>query len=187
MMREGYFVEFGAADGVLHSNTLRLEADMGWTGLLAEPNSDFESALRRNRSADVDMRCVWPTSGAFVDLLVTDDPELSTVAGAAVSDAHSLARQRLRRVHKVETISLMDLLEEHQAPRLIDYLSIDTEGSELDILSAFDFSQYEIRFVSVEHNYRDDVRRLDALMTSKGFERRFPDFSACDAWYRRRS
>ena len=54
---------------------------------------------------------------------------------------------------------LLDLLAAHNCPREIDYLSIDTEGSELPILNAFDFSKYDIKIVTVEHNYCEPDRQ----------------------------
>ena len=53
----------------------------------------------------------------------------------------------------VETISLNDLLDFYNAPKLIDYISIDTEGSELDIIQNFDFKKRTINIISIEHNY----------------------------------
>lgn len=77
----------------------------------------------------------------------------------------------------------MDLLQEHRAPRDIDYLSIDTEGSEYEVLRNFDFSKYNIRIITCEHNggpYRHDVYKL---LTSQGFLRRYLAFSRFDDWY----
>ena len=56
--RNGYFVEFGATDGVNLSNTCLLEREFGWRGILAEPNPAWHAALRQNRKADIDLRCV---------------------------------------------------------------------------------------------------------------------------------
>ena len=184
----GYFVEFGAFDGTRHSNTKLLEERFGWSGLLSEPNPDLVETLRRDRTATVDPRCVWDASGSTVDLLLTGDAELSTVAEHAVADLHTPARRATAiRTVSVPTVSLDDLLDEHGAPEVVDFLSVDTEGTELRILRAFDFSRHRPRLVSVEHNGRSDEKELDALMAANGYERRFASMSDWDAWYRFRS
>jgi FkbM family methyltransferase len=182
----GYFIEFGAVDGLAHSNTLLLERQFGWTGILAEPNQDMAAALHANRTAQIDMRCVWSVSGETVQLLVTDDPELATVDDRASEDIHSSVRRESSRRLSVETVSLTDLLDRHNAPAVIDYLSVDTEGTELEILTGFDWARRDIHLVSVEHNHRTDEATLDLLMYSKGYERRFSNFSNFDAWYRKK-
>lgn len=182
----GYFIEFGAVDGLAHSNTLLLERQFGWTGILAEPNQDMAPALHANRTAQIDMRCVWSVSGETVQLLVTDDPKFATVDDRASEDMHSSVRRESNRRLSVETVSLTDLLDRHNAPTVIDYLSVDTEGTELEILTGFDWARRDIRLVSVEHNHRPDEATLDLLMCSKGYERRFSNFSNFDAWYRKK-
>lgn len=66
----------------------------------------------------------------------TIEPQFSTVEGLAGLDLHAKKRQDGKR-YAVETISLRDLLRTHDAPVRIDYLSIDTEGSEFAILDSF--------------------------------------------------
>jgi hypothetical protein len=83
---------------------------------------------------------------------------------------------------KVETVSLSDLLVQHKAPVAIDYLSIDTEGSEHDILSHFDFTRHTIDLISVEQN-RYTESKIDALLTGHGYSRVFMEFSQWDGWY----
>lgn len=187
MQSGGYFVEFGAVDGISHSNTLTLEREFGWSGLLAEPNQDLASALQANRTASVDMRCVWSASGEILQLLVTADPELATIDDRASEDTHSVVRRESSRRIPVESVSLDDLLDCHEVPYVVDYMSVDTEGTELNVLVGFDWSRREIRLVSVEHNHRTDEATLDRLMFSKGYERRFANYSDFDAWYRKRS
>lgn len=179
----GYFVEFGAYDGTSHSNTKLLEARFGWAGLLAEPNPDMANALTRSRTSVVDSRCVWDVSGDEVALLLTGDPELSTVADHAVSDLHTSSRHATAvREVSVPTVSLRDLLDEHAVPEVVDFMSIDTEGTELRILQAYDFSRRP-RLVSVEHNGGSHQGELDTLMAANGYERRFRSMSDWDAWY----
>ena len=77
----------------------------------------------------------------------------------------------------------MDLLIENSAPEYIDYLSIDTEGSELRILKAFDFSKYTFGVITVEHNYTSDRELIYKLLSSAGYTRRFEAVSKWDDWY----
>lgn len=184
----GYFVEFGAYDGTAHSNTKLLEQRFGWTGLLVEPNPAMAATLQATRSAAVDGRCVWDTTGDEVELLVTGDAELSTVREHAQPDLHTDTRLRTAvRSVSIPTVSLDDLLAEHDAPTEIDFLSVDTEGTELRILRAFDFARHRPRLVAVEHNHRSTERELDALMAANEYDRRFPAMSDWDGWYRLRT
>lgn len=182
----GFFVEFGAYDGASHSNTLLLEERLGWSGVLAEPNPDMVEVLRRTRRAVVDPRCVWDTTGDVVELTITGDPELSTVVEHAESDLHSPARASTAvRSVSIPTVSLDDLLDDHDVPAQFDFLSVDTEGTEMRIIRAFDFTRHRPTLVAVEHNGRLDVQReLDELMAANGYERRFRKLSDWDAWYR---
>lgn len=181
----GYFVEFGAYDGTTHSNTMLLEERFGWTGLLVEPNPEMAAILQRSRSAIVDPRCVWDVTGDEVELLLTEDAELSTVVDRATRDLHTYTRNATAvRTVSVQTVRLDDLLNEYSAPATIDFLSVDTEGTELRVLRAFDFARHRPRLVAVEHNGRSDQRDLDALMVSNGYERRFRTMSDWDGWYR---
>jgi FkbM family methyltransferase len=178
----GYFVEFGATDGVKFSNTYYLETKLGWTGVLAEPARLWHESLRQNRRCAIDTRCVWTETGHRVVFNEAKIPAHSTID--IYSGADNLADTRLDgEKYEVETISLNDLLEEAKAPRKIDYLSIDTEGSEFDILAAFDFRAHDIQLITVEHNYtpkRDDLHRL---LSAKGYTRKFPNLSHVDDWY----
>jgi FkbM family methyltransferase len=184
--RNGFFVEFGATDGQTNSNTALLEAEYGWRGILAEPNPAWHPALRNNRAAVMDARCVAARSGETVDFLVVADPELSTIATYADQDHFARIRSRASQI-VVETVALNDLLDDHNAPPVIDYISIDTEGSELDILSTFDFDRRRVRLFSIEHNDTEREPQIDALMTRHGYRRVFAEFSQWDAWYRHES
>jgi FkbM family methyltransferase len=182
--RGGYFVEFGAADGIALSNTYMLEKEFGWQGILAEPNPDWHAALLSNRDAAIDLRCVYTTSGAHIAFAATRYPALATIADFVACDSHARSRAE-HRVVEVETVSLNDLLVAHDAPRDIDFISIDTEGSEYDILEAFDFGRWNVLLFSVEHNQTGNEQKIDRLMRRNGYERRHPAYPLIDAWYRR--
>jgi len=180
--KKGFFVEFGATNGVDLSNTFLLERMFGWRGILCEPAAMWRDQLAKNRSASIDSRCVFSESGLLLSFLETSTPELSTLKGFGESDYHAGARQSARS-YDVETVSLLDLLREHRAPSHIDFLSIDTEGSELRILNAFDFSQYTFGLIVVEHNYTSDRNKIQALLESKGYRQLYPELSDFDDWF----
>jgi hypothetical protein len=75
------------------------------------------------------------------------------------------------------------MLTQANMPRRIDYLSLDTEGSEYDILAAFDFDAFDVRLITVEHNFTKRRADIEALLKTKGFRRRFPDMTRWDDWY----
>ena len=92
----------------------------------------------------------------------TLEPDYSTLDIFSDSDHHVNKRKNGEK-YSVDTISLVDLLDEHRAPTEIDYLSIDTEGSEYDILENFNFQKYKIKIITCEHNYtpqRDLIKSL---------------------------
>ena len=176
--RRGFFVEFGATDGVSLSNTHMLEQVFGWSGILAEPAICWHEKLKANRGAPISTKCVWSRSGEKI--LFNEVAELSTIDTFTESDWHDRhAGQR----YEVETISLNDLLEQHQAPRAIDYLSIDTEGSEFDILSNLDWEKYSFSVITCEHNFTAQRESIFDLLTSRGYTRVLEELSQFDDWY----
>ena len=56
--KKGYFVEFGAQNGIDHSNSYLLEKKFGWKGILAEPSKGSQKKLIENRDSHIDFDCV---------------------------------------------------------------------------------------------------------------------------------
>lgn len=178
----GYFVEFGATNGVDLSNTYLLEKGFGWTGILAEPARSWHSELKKNRSSIIESKCVWSTSGQTLKFNETASGEFSTIDVFSDLDQHSRVRESGQR-YEVETISLVDLLETYNAPNEIDYLSIDTEGSEYDILNSFDFERFKFKVITCEHNFTPQREKIHDLLTQHGYVRKFEEISEFDDWY----
>ncbi len=180
--RDGFFVEFGAADGVYLSNTHLMEKEFGWRGILAEPATHWHDALRHNRSCSIEVDCVWRESGSTLTFNETDEREFSTISSFTEGDSNRKFRKHGSK-YDVKTISLNDLLDKYNAPERIDYLSVDTEGSEFDILSNFDFSRRQFGVITVEHNYEPARASIYALLTAKGYVRKLESLSLWDDWY----
>ena len=148
----GYFVEFGATNGKDLSNTYLLEKEFLWTGILAEPAKIWHREIKKNRSANINFNCVYSKSNIQISFVETKISELSTIAKFSETDSHMLHRKN-GKIYNVKSISLEDLLKKYNAPINIDYLSIDTEGSEYEILKNFDFQKYRFNIITCEHNY----------------------------------
>ena len=181
-----FFIEFGATDGVSLSNTWLLEKKLGWNGILAEPAKTWHHQLKANRSCMIDTKCVARTSGSKLQFLeVGGSAELSGIKEfASNGDWASEMRLSCSKEYEVESISLNDLLDKYSAPSEIQFLSLDTEGSELDILGGYNFEKRKILSICVEHNYIERNRKaINALLLKKGYTQVLEQVSKWDDWY----
>jgi FkbM family methyltransferase len=181
--RGGFFVEFGATNGVTFSNTYLLEKEFGWTGILAEPARGWHNDLKKNRDAHIETNCVWRDSTSTLTFNETEIGELSTIDSYSSAPGHHYQARKQGKTYQVKTISFVDLLKKFNAPSQIDYLSIDTEGSEFDILSNFNFEKYQFKIITCEHNFQPAREKIYALLSSKGYVRKFEKLSQYDDWY----
>lgn len=171
--RGGFFVEFGATDGVLLSNTWLLEKEFGWNGILAEPNPKFFEKLQANRKCQVSNACIGARTGEEVEFVfaaeyggvkndLLEGPHTKKTVGYASQEEHCA---------RLKTVSLHDFLISMHAPHDIDYISIDTEGSEFEILQSFPFDLWNVSLFTIEHNYTEQREKIAALMMKNGFSR----------------
>ena len=185
----GTFLEFGATDGISLSNSVMLENKFGWTGVLAEPSPQWKQKLFENRpNATILTDCIYSETGKKLDFFVSDSGVLSTLEEFRESDALSMpGNTRARNASgyncEVKTISLNDVISKYFDGIKIDYMSVDTEGSELLILKQFDFDNFAPKVVTVEHNFGEAEDELDELFFRHNYQRFFKGFTQFDAWY----
>lgn len=184
------FLEFGATNGIELSNSYMLETQRGWRGVLAEPDPQWIDALVNNRpDAKIISECVYSRSGETMRFISSSKGVYSSLKAHAKDDANGPlagnARERVREYKEIDvrTISLDDVFENYFQGNPIEYMSVDTEGSEFEILSNFNFSKYSPSIVTVEHNYTDAQSKLDNLFSRNGYVRVFSGLTNFDAWY----
>lgn len=143
-INNGYFVDIGCGDPFNINNTYLLELN-GWKGIAVDANlQDYSS--RKNT--------------IFYQELIFDrsNLELEFISHGVLSgivDTINRYKQILKhkdKISKLKTRTLYDILQEASAPKFINYLSLDTEGSEFNILSTFPFNEYIFGCITVEHN-----------------------------------
>jgi len=174
MNNSKYFIEFGASDGIRLSNTFLLEKEFGWRGLLAEPGRQWQEDLQRNRVCCIDLRCVWKSSGEYLPF--SENGELSGLIS-------HLDTKVVKNNYLVETVEINDLMEFWRVPKELGLLSIDTEGSEFEILNQLNFDKYKFNLIVCEHNYSKNRRKIHKLLTSRGYTRVLVGTSLWDDWY----
>jgi len=166
-LRGGFFLDSGASDGVGGSNTLLLEKDYGWTGICVEPVPRQFDALVNNRQCRFFKGALDSKTGTSTLVVPDYCSDLAGLHDKLGGDMwHSIREAPTNQRIEVATISPADLLDTFQAPPVIDYWSLDTEGSELYILEVFPWDRYKVRAMTVEHNeviaHRDMIRQLCA-------------------------
>ena len=183
------FLEFGATDGFELSNSYMLEKSKGWRGVLSEPSIQWHNSLKKNRKdAKIITKCVWSHSGKKLDFFMSDQGVLSTINDFVESDKSSmpgntLERKKSGKIISVETISLNDVIIEEFNNITPSYISIDTEGSEYEILKYFNLDIYRPKVFTIEHNFTYQQNQIDHLMKSNNYVRIFRNLTAFDAWY----
>lgn len=180
--KDGYFIEIGACDGKHLSNTFALEKK-GWTGIICEP-SRFWHQKMKNRKCVLSKKAVFSESGKKLMFNeVPKYPELSGCNDYLENDNNSKLRKDFTS-YEVETISLNDLIKKHLDNKQIDYISIDTEGSEFEILKDFDFKKHQVEIFTIEHNFLEGKRdKIFKIMTENDYKRVFETLSHWDDWY----
>lgn len=165
--RDGFFVELGASNGVIFSNTLFFEREKNWKGICIEPHDGFYRELVTNRSCHTCNDLVSDIAGKTVPFVIKG--HLS-----GIDDENKGEGTQSTEIVEKTTSTLEQVLDRFEAPSIIDYLSLDVEGHEYTILSTFPFDKYKFRCMTVEHNgHQPQGRRLQilirTLLESKGY------------------
>ena len=182
--RGGNYIEIGATDGIALSNTYLLSRNFDWNGILVEPNSYYFNKLKKNRKSDKLFNyAISNSTGLELDFYETKYPELSTLK-IDYDDAWLNWRSSGLKKTKVKTLTLADLINNtgHEGP--INFLSIDVEGAELEVLSTLNGIKVPILFICVEHSNNDSKRNaISAIMSANGYSKLEFGFHYWDDWY----
>ena len=166
--KNGYFIDLGAYDGIQTSNTYYMEKNLEWDGLCVEANPSVYQSLIKNRRVK------------NVNVALTD----------YVGECFFLNDKISSTGTKVPCDTLNNILRNNNCPKNIDYISIDIEGHEYIVLKDFNFNEWNISLMTIEHNlYCDGSDRKDKiydLLTKNNFTRVVEDAPCLDnnpLWY----
>lgn len=153
--KSGYYVDVGAHHPVRWSNTYALYL-LGWSGIAIDANEEFRAEFRKQRPNDLFVAaCVTDNPGERL-FRVYADRALSSVTSAQVFVNDY--QYRLEKAVKMKGRTLEEILIENNTPNDFDFLSIDVENHDLEVLMSFDISRYRPQLIVVEAHNFDPVK-----------------------------
>ena len=173
--RNGVFVDIGAHDGIFLSNSYFFEKHLGWKGICIEPNPDVFAKLKENRSCDclnigvndIPGKVLFQKNSGYTETLsgiITQFDNEHVIRIQQENTEHSICPEYI----EIECDTLNNILDTHNYD-IIDFMSIDTEGSEYNILKDFNFNKYHINLLCVELNYPQSEKAQKIFSLLKDF------------------
>ncbi len=175
---DGFYVELGANNGIKESNTFYYEKYKNWHGVLIEPSPNKFIECRQNRSAANTFFCNACVSFAykeeFVKIVYSNLMSAPANLESDIADPAEHARKGQVYLPENEMIfefgakakPLSNLLKQSNAPSLIDFLSLDVEGAEIEVLKGIDHTNYRFKYLLIECR---DFEKLNAYLISVGY------------------
>jgi FkbM family methyltransferase len=166
----GRCIEVGAVDGIYLSNTLHFEQS-GWDVLCIEPIPNYYNKLKKNRKNSLNFAISDENKDSveFTVVRLSNSNE-SAISGLNIQKEliplHSKWNPELKKI-KVSCRRLDWCIEKYFNFEDIDFISIDTEGTELDVLKSFDVNNYNIKLLVVENNFNDSD--IELYLNTKGW------------------
>ncbi|MFA5157168.1 MAG: FkbM family methyltransferase [Candidatus Omnitrophota bacterium] len=164
--RNGYFIEAGAGNGKNWSHTFLLEKKFNWTGICVEPNENLFFRLKKNRKC-VCSDLVLSEKNETVDFMEVGGNLWGFGGIARYLNETKKQLWKSGTLKRKSAITLRELLEKYNAPKVIDYLALDTEGSEFVILKDFPFDKYVFLAITIEGGECVDLLTRNGYIITK--------------------
>lgn len=145
--KNGFFVEIGVLDGIRHSQSYFFEKNLNWDGIVVEPHPVWYDRIIENR------KCKFATTpisdiNQTETFICREEPAFSSLK----KDSLHFQNSPIVAEYVMQSLTLTELLKIHNAPKVIDFISVDVEGSELIILNKFlNDDEYLVNLISFEH------------------------------------
>jgi hypothetical protein len=166
------FIEIGGGNGEDLSNTYVLEKKFKWKGVICEPDSRLHVNILAKRKCFLESKPVSNFHNKNIYFY-----------SKGLYDSYS--SYKYRRSGKVlKSICLNNLIKKYKLGKNINYISIDTEGNEFDIIKNFNFTKYNVKIFTIEHNFQKKIReKIYKILIKNNYKRVFKYISYMDDWY----
>lgn len=174
--KDGVFVEIGAYDGIRFSNSYFFENSLGWSGVCIEPNPEAFEKLKKNRRCICVNGCITDFNGT-ADFLWIQGPGHFLSGLIDKYDPRHMERVEKtllehggkKELVKIDCLLLEDILKQNNIAH-VDYLSIDTEGGEIDILRSINLKNVDISIIGIETNFPENKVEVRNYLEPMGYK-----------------
>ncbi len=150
--RKGVYLDIGANDPFVLSNTLRFY-ERGWSGVNIEPNTEIFEKLRKFRPRDINLNIGVGLQRGQRMFYIMSSNTLSTFKKRAALINAEVHNERVISTKKVQVCALRDIFETYIGDKRVDFMSLDVEGSELEILMCNNWLKYRPYLLIIETNF----------------------------------
>lgn len=169
LKRRGVYADVATNDPIGISNTFFMEQCLGWKGLCIEANPKYLAQIHRRRNCALVPTCVGDEDGREVNFGLA-----SGLSGVMATNKNAKEwREKRERITTMRmTCSTMGIELDTYAVRKVDYLSLDVEGHELEVLKGIDWSKVVVNVMTIEVG--DNSEKIEAFLKKKGYVRHIP-------------
>lgn len=172
----GFYIDIGANDPKKFNNTFLFYKN-GWSGINIEPNVEKINLFKKNRKRDLNLNFGVGTANSNLNFYIFQEDTLSTFSKEVADDYVGMGHKILE-IKKVDVLPLKIIFDKYLNDRNIDFLSVDTEGNDLDVLRSNDWNKYRPNFLIVEtleYKKDDSGKKLnnsfDSYLDELGYEK----------------
>jgi FkbM family methyltransferase len=166
--KDGFFVDIGANSGLIGSNTYALEK-LGWEGVCIEPQPDIFVQLKKNRKCACYNVALSSQAGDVNFFKVHGLANELSGLNDDMSEERKNEAKRLGRTEiiRVKTMTFDAIMQDFPNRKHIDFMSIDVEGHEVQILKSIDFVNYSFGLITIE---KSEPKEIVAIMEQNGYK-----------------
>lgn len=174
--KNGVFMDIGAHDGICINNTLFFENEHQWTGVNVEAIKDVYDNLCKNRTNCINLNYAVCNNDGIADFI--RNTGATELISGLYKDYDKRHHRRLQyenhnyggktQLIKVNTKKIETICDEHNIKN-INYLSIDVEGAEFDVIKSINFDKVFIDVIGFENNYNDNSLPIIDYLMENGY------------------
>ena len=157
----GFYVDVGAHHPMRFSNTYSFYK-LGWSGINIEPNPNSLNLFKKYRSRDINLNYGIAKNKGNLEYYMFDEPALNTFDSEVLNNRKINTHYKHTKTIHIDVMPLADMLQQHIPNEIkVDFLSIDVEGLDLEVLISNDWQKYRPNWVLVEQLNLKDIEHLD--------------------------